>query len=292
MGLSQLRQWTRSALFCSALTLASGSLALVPIGCTKAPFTGRNQLKLFQESELQAVSATQYRQFLQESDVENDTKLGREVQVIGKRIALAAQVYYESIGDSEALRGYQWEFNVVESPEANAFAMAGGKVVVFTGLLPIAKNADGLAVVMGHEIAHAIAGHGNERMSQEALAALGGAGLAVAMRDSPRETQAALMAAYGAGATVGVLLPFSRKHESEADEIGLILSSIAGYDPRAAAPLWERMAKTGDTPPEFLSTHPSPENRAGELEALVPKALSYAKKYGPLVDERLGPVKK
>lgn len=258
------------------------------VACTKAPFTGRSQLRLFSESELQAVGAQQYAQFIDENEVTQDKQLAGEVQNIGRRIAEAAQVYYESKGEQERLEGYAWSFTVVESEEANAFCLPGGRVVVFTGLLPIAQDRDSLAVVMGHEIAHALAGHGNERMSQQAVAQLGGTALAVSMQKQPVETQQAFMAAFGAGATVGVLLPFSRTQEAEADEIGLYLSTMAGYAPGAAAPLWERMASAGETPPELLSTHPDPLERAKRLRELVPKALEYRKEFGAEVDRRVG----
>ncbi len=269
--------------------LLAGSLALA--GCTKAPFTGRSALHLVPESDLQAMSAQQYAQFLNESELSRDKRLVGEVRGIGERIAVAAQVYYDDQGQSERLAGFDWQFNVVDSPEVNAFCMPGGRVVVFTGLLPIAGDVDSLAIVMGHEIAHALAGHGNERMSQELLTQAGGAALSVAVRKQPAQTQQAFMAAFGAGATVGVLLPFSRTHEAEADEIGLYLSTMAGYDPRAAAPLWERMASQGETPPEILSTHPDPLERAKELRALVPEALEYRKKYGAEVDRIAGPLR-
>jgi predicted Zn-dependent protease len=275
------RRWT-------ALVLG-GALALA--GCTKTPFTGRKALHLVPESDLQAMSAQQYAQFLSENEVSQDKRLVGEVRGIGERIAVAAQVYYDANGQADRLNGFDWQFNVVDSPEVNAFCMPGGKVVVFTGLLPIAGDIDSLAIVMGHEIAHALAGHGNERMSQELMAQAGGTALAVAVRKQPVQTQQAFMAAFGAGATVGVLLPFSRTHEAEADEIGLYLSTIAGYNPNAAGPLWERMASGGETPPEFLSTHPDPLERAKVLRELVPKALEYRKKYGPEVDRVAGPLK-
>jgi predicted Zn-dependent protease len=275
------RRWT---------ALVLGSLLAIA-GCTKAPFTGRSALHLVPESDLQAMSAQQYAQFLNENEVSQDKRLVGEVRGIGERIAVAAQVYYDAQGQSDRLKGFDWQFNVVESPEVNAFCMPGGKVVVFTGLLPIAGDVDSLAIVMGHEIAHALAGHGNERMSQELLAQAGGTALAVAVRKQPAQTQQAFMAAFGAGATVGVLLPFSRTHEAEADEIGLYLSTMAGYDPNAAGPLWERMASGGETPPEFLSTHPDPLERAKVLRDLVPEALEYRMKYGPEVDRIAGPLK-
>jgi predicted Zn-dependent protease len=203
------------------------------------------------------------------------------VKEVGANIQHAAEAYYKAKGLSKQLNGYNWEFNLVEDPTVNAWAMPGGKTVVYTGLLPIAKNTDGLAVVMGHEVAHALAQHGNERMSQGLLVQLGGVALTVALAEKPAETQNMFLAAYGLGSQVGLMLPFSRKHESEADEIGLYLMAMAGYNPEEAAPFWDRMnAGGGERPPEFLSTHPSPERRAERLKELVPAAKEYKAKYG------------
>jgi predicted Zn-dependent protease len=181
---------------------------------------------------------------------------------------------------SDRLRGYQWEFNLVESKEANAWCMPGGKVVVYTGILPITKNEGGLAVVMGHEIAHAIAEHGNERMSQMLIAQMGGMALDQAMATSAAQTKQLWMSVYGAGVQVGALLPYGRLQESEADHLGLIFMAIAGYDPREAIAFWERMAKSqgSKTAPEFLSTHPSDETRIRQIRERLPEALSYYRK--------------
>jgi predicted Zn-dependent protease len=161
----------------------------------------------------------------------------------------------------------------------NAWCMPGGKVVVYTGILPVTKNENGLAVVMGHEIAHAIAEHGNERMSQELLRQAGGVALTVALKDNPEETRNLWLAAYGLGSEVGVMLPFSRLHESEADHLGLIFMAMAGYDPREAPDFWTRMAEAGgQKPPEFLSTHPSDETRISSLNNWMPEALKYYNK--------------
>jgi predicted Zn-dependent protease len=170
----------------------------------------------------------------------------------------------------------------VEENTVNAWCMPGGKVVVYTGLLPVALNDDGLAVVMGHEIAHAIANHGNERMSQGLAAQAGGVALSVALSNKSPETQNLFLKAYGVGANVGAMLPFSRLHESEADEMGLILMAMAGYNPDEAIKFWERMDKAtqGQAPPEFLSTHPAHSTRIQNLKKAIPKARAYATKYG------------
>jgi len=191
-------------------------------------------------------------------------------------------VYYKAKGLEKELKNFAWEFNVVDDPNTvNAFCMPGGKVVVYTGILKVTQNEDALAVVLGHEIAHALANHGNERMSQGLVAQLGLASLDMALSQKPAQTRELLMTAAGAGAQVGLLLPFSRKHESEADEIGLYLMAMAGYNPAAAAPFWERMNKMGggDRPPEFLSTHPDPSKRSERLKELQVKARAYARKY-------------
>ncbi|HNL39650.1 MAG TPA: M48 family metallopeptidase, partial [Saprospiraceae bacterium] len=203
------------------------------------------------------------------------------VRRVGNDLKAAVEVYYRATGKSSELKDFSWEFNVVDdSKTINAFCMPGGKVVVYTGILAVTKNEDALAVVMGHEIAHALANHGNERMSQGLVAQLGLTSLDLALSQKPSETRNLLMAAAGAGAQVGVLLPFSRKHESEADEIGLYLMTMAGYNPNEAAPFWDRMTKSGGSrPPEFLSTHPDPKRRSQDLKALVPKAMEYKRKY-------------
>lgn len=183
------------------------------------------------------------------------------VRRVGNDLKAAVEVYYRANGKSSELKNFSWEFNVIDDPKTiNAFCMPGGKVVVYTGILAVTKNEDALAVVMGHEIAHALANHGNERMSQGLVAQFGLTSLDIALSQKPSETRNLLMAAAGAGAQVGVLLPFSRKHESEADEIGLYLMTMAGYNPNEAAPFWDRITKSGGgRPPEFLSTHPDPE---------------------------------
>jgi predicted Zn-dependent protease len=182
-------------------------------------------------------------------------------------------------GLSANLKGYQWEFNLVESKEVNAWCMSGGKVVVYTGLLPIAQDDEGLATVLGHEIAHAVARHGSERMSDQMLVELGGTTLAAALESKPQETQQLAMIAFGAGSQYGVMLPFSRKHEYEADYMGLIFMSMAGYDPNQSVVFWQRMAqKGGSKTPEFLSTHPVDENRIAKIKEKLPEALTYYNK--------------
>lgn len=259
-------------------------LAAVFIACAKNPITGRNQARLVSEQELQAMATQQYRQFLSENRVvsasaDRDAEMVRRV---GQRVANAVTKFYNEKGLGSQLEGYKWEFNLIQNNEANAWAMPGGKVVVYTGLLPITQNEAALAMVMGHEIAHATLMHGNERMSQGLIQQLGGVALSVAVSNRPAETQNLFLNAYGVGSQVGVLLPFSRKQELESDKYGMIWGAMAGYNPREAINLWKRMeqASTGQKPPEFLSTHPASGNRITQLEKNLPEALQYYKPVG------------
>jgi predicted Zn-dependent protease len=201
------------------------------------------------------------------------------VKRVGLNIKNAVETYFAQHNLSKDLKGYAWEFNLIESNEVNAWCMPGGKVVVYTGILPVTQDETGLAVVMGHEIAHAVAQHGGERMSQGLLQQLGGAALSVALQNEPQKTQNIFLTAYGLGSTIGVVLPFSRTQESEADRLGLIFMAMAGYNPNAAVNFWTRMSqsKTGGSPPEFLSTHPSDKTRIANLKKYMPEALQYYK---------------
>lgn len=252
-------------------------LALTVYYCSTVPITGRSQLSLVSASEMNAMSFQQYNEFLKQSKLSSNKAEVDMVKRIGVRIQNAVETYFAEKNMSDQLNGYQWEFNLVESEEVNAWCMPGGKVVVYTGILPITKDETGLAVVMGHEIAHAIAQHGAERMSQGLLQQLGGVALSVALADQPETTQNLFLTAYGVGTTLGVILPYSRTHESEADRLGLIFMSMAGYDPSAAVDFWTRMAaqKGGAAPPEFLSTHPSDETRIADIKKHLPEALQY-----------------
>jgi len=241
--------------------------------CSTVPVTGRSSLNLIPEGELASMSLTSYQEFLAQAPLSKDQQAIGMVRRVGERIATATEDYLRSVGQPAS---FQWEFNVVDEPEtANAWVMPGGKVVVYTGILPIAKDDAGLATVMGHEVAHIVAKHGNERMSQALLTQVGSTALSVALQNSPSLTKSLLLGSYGAGAQVGVLMPFSRLHEAEADRIGLNLMAIAGYDPRVAVDFWGRMAQEGGSrPPQFLSTHPSPENRIANIQQHLPEALA------------------
>lgn len=254
------------------------------VACSTNPVTGRSQFKLVSEQELQAMATTEYRQFLSENktvspSADRDAEMVRRV---GQRLANSITQYYRSQNLSEVLDGYKWEFNLVNNKEANAWAMPGGKIVVYTGLLPITQNEAALANVLGHEISHAIFQHGNERMSQGLAQQLGGAALSVAVANQPAQTQNLFLQAYGIGSQVGVMLPFSRKQELEADRYGMRWAAMAGYNPREAINLWKRMAAQADgqRPPAILSTHPTEEKRIQQLEQYLPEALKYYKPSG------------
>lgn len=252
--------------------------------CSRNAITGRNQLTLYSESEIQNMAAQEYQSFLTQSKVVSTgaSKDAEMVRRIGTRISNAVTQYYNANGLEKELAGYKWEYNLVDSKEVNAWCMPGGKIVVYTGLLPITQNEAALAVVMGHEIAHALAKHGNERMSQGMVQQLGGVALAVATANKPAQTQQLFMTAYGLGSNYGAILPFSRSNELEADKFGLIFSAMAGYNPQEAIPLWERMAAAsgGNKPPEFASTHPAEATRIERLKELMPEALKHYKPVG------------
>lgn len=246
--------------------------------CAKVPITGRRQMNLVNEGDLMAMAAQQYRGVLDSSNVVGSTdQRAQLVSKVGQRIADAATRFLAENNASDRVAGFQWEFHTVDEPTVNAWCMPGGKVVVYTGILPLTQDEAGLAVVMGHEIAHAIARHGNERMSQGlALNGLGSV-LVVAAGENPSLTENLLLQSFGIGGTLG-LLAYSRKHESEADKMGLVFMAMAGYDPREAPKFWERMSQGGgQAPPEILSTHPSDETRMRDLEAFLPEALKYYK---------------
>jgi len=255
-------------------------LASLFTSCVQNLVTGRKQLALVSEQELQSMAKQEYQTFLSANKVvnANSNKDAEMVRRVGSRIAAAIKTFYDNNGQPSILEGYQWEFNLVDNKEVNAWCMPGGKVVVYTGLLPITQNEAGLAIVIGHEIAHAVAQHGSERMSQGLLQQMGGLALQVAIAQKPAETQNLFMTAYGLGSTIGVILPFSRKEESEADKYGLYFAAMAGYNPQEAIPFWQRMAAAGgEKPPEFLSGHPADETRIANIKANMPQALKYYK---------------
>jgi predicted Zn-dependent protease len=248
------------------------------ISCTQNALSGKRQFTLLPESELQNMANGQYRQFLSGKRVVGSSGSADAAMVnrVGERLVRAVNKLYTEKGLTDKLKGFDWEVNLVQDNQINAWCMPGGKIVVYTGLLPVTQNEDALAAVMGHEVCHALLQHGNQRMSQAVVQQLGGVALSVALSDKPEQTRNLFLAAYGVGTQVGAMLPFSRGHELEADRWGLIMSAMAGYDPRAAIGLWERMEKAGGgKPPEFLNTHPAEGKRIERLQKIMPEALEY-----------------
>lgn len=254
-----------------------GVLLIFLFSCQTVPITGRQQLSLVPSETILSMSSGEYKDFLSKHKVIENTEQAQMVKRVGRGIGHAVERYFSEHNMAGRLRDYRWEFNLVEDKQVNAWCMPGGKVVVYTGILPIARDDAGLAVVMGHEIGHAVANHGDERMSQGLIAQMGSLALSAALSEKPAQSRELFMTAYGVGMQVGVLLPYSRIQESEADHLGLIFMAMAGYDPRTAADFWRRMAesKKGGSPPEFLSTHPADETRIRNIERLIPEAMTY-----------------
>ncbi|MBS1258960.1 MAG: Beta-barrel assembly-enhancing protease [Candidatus Scalindua arabica] len=252
-------------------------ILFLSLSCTTVPITGRQQFSILPDYAMLSMSLQQYNEFLKTNKISRNQEQTKMVKKVGRKIQMAVEQYFTDKNMSHALKDYKWEFNLIESEEKNAWAMPGGKVVVYEGILPITKDEAGLAVVMGHEIAHAIAKHGNERMSQGLIAQIGGMTLSKALAEKPEKTRQLWMTVFGVGAQYGVMLPFSRLQESEADHLGLIFMDIAGYNPDEAVEVWKRMAqlKEGQAPPEFLSTHPSDETRIRKIKETIPKAKQY-----------------
>ena len=256
------------------------STVLFISACTTNAVTGRKQLSLISESTLQEEAVTQYRSFLSQNKrvSESGSRDAEMVRRVGSRIAAAITQYYNSKGLSKELEGYQWEFNLVDNKDVNAWCMPGGKVVVYTGLFTVVQNEAQLAIVLGHEITHAVAHHGQERISQAMLAQ----GLGVAGGAIFGNTQAGNIFnnVYGPAATLGVLLPNSRNQELEADHFGLRFAAMAGYNPQEAIPFWTRMANMGGAkPPTFLSTHPADAQRIQKIKEYMPEALTFYKPF-------------
>lgn len=256
------------------------SFVLIYQACTVVPLTGRKQLSLVPESEMISMSLTNYNDFMKTNPASADKQNSEMVRAVGSDISQAVIKYFTENNLLSRLDGYQWEFNLVKNDSTpNAWCMPGGKVVVYSGILPYTKDKNGLAVVLSHEIAHAVARHGNERMSQEMLAQFGSVALNEAIKQKPEQTKTIFNSAYGLGAQFGVMLPYSRDHELEADKLGLIFMAMAGYDPQTAIAFWERMSSMGGSkPPEFMSTHPSDATRINKIKAALPEALQYYKK--------------
>jgi predicted Zn-dependent protease len=262
----------------SAIVALSG-LAIIVSSCSQVAITGRKQLNLIPDVLMNTMSAQSYSEFISQNKLSTDAQQTQMVKNVGRKIQRAVEQYCIENNMSDQLSGYKWEFNLVEDPNINAWCMAGGKVVVYTGILPVTKNEAGLATVMGHEIAHAFAKHGAERMTQGLLVDMGGMALSKALASRPAETKNLLLRSYGTGTQYGILLPYSRKHENEADHLGLIFMAMAGYNPNEALDFWQRMSasKVGQAPPEFMSTHPADSTRIRNIKQLIPEAMRYYK---------------
>jgi len=253
------------------------ALCLALVACATVPMTERKQLSLMSNQELSGLGLKEYQKVLQQAKLSQDQAKVAMVRRVGRDVASAAERFMDQRGLGQEKSYYQWEFNLIDDDKTiNAWCMPGGKIAVYTGILPLSQNDNGLAVIIGHEVAHALAKHGNERMSQALLVNMGGIALAVALSQKPAQTRNLFLAAFGVGTAVGILLPYSRVQEYEADRIGLTLTAMAGYDPREAVPFWQRMrAKGGSKTPEFLSTHPAPDNRIDQIKAFLPEAMQH-----------------
>lgn len=252
------------------------AIAIILSGCGSVPITGRKQVLLVSDSEVLNLSLQQYDEFIKTAPLSKNKTNTALVEKVGRNIANAVEVYMKSNGYESELANYQWEFKLVQSTDVNAFCMPGGKIVVYEGILPITQDETGLAVVLGHEVAHAVAKHSNERMSQQVMSQYGGVALNTALGGTSATTQALASAVYGLGAQYGIMLPYSRKQELEADKLGLIFMAMAGYNPSYAQSFWERMSQSsaGGTP-EFMSTHPSDATRISKIQQDLPEAMKY-----------------
>jgi predicted Zn-dependent protease len=257
-------------------------ICILSFSCATNPFTGKKTMAFMPNSQLLPMAFAEYDKFLSENKVVKNTSDAEMITRVGKRISVAAERWLDANNHQGYLKDYKWEYNLVDDKLVNAWCMPGGKIVFYTGILPIAKNEAGIAAIMGHEVAHALANHGQQRMSAGMIQQGVGVGVAIATKDKSKTEKNLWMQAFAVGSTVGGMLPFSRSHETEADEIGLYLTAIAGYNPDEASLLWERMKANsgGKSPPEFLSTHPSNDSRISNLRALAAKAKKEARKFG------------
>ncbi|WP_440880741.1 M48 family metallopeptidase [Tenacibaculum sp. C7A-26P2] len=254
-------------------------ISIFLIQCSTVPITGRKRLNMVSDSQVLPASFAQYEGFLKENKLSKDVSKSTQIKRVGKRISEAVDKFMRVNGMQAEANSYKWEFNLVEDKTVNAWCLPGGKVVFYTGIMPICANEDGVAAVMGHEVAHAFAKHGQERMSTGQLQQIGGVAVALGTRNS--ENAALWNTAYGIGSQVGVMLPFSRTHETEADKLGLVFMLMAGYNGNEAAEVWVRMSQRAGkkSPPEFMSTHPSNETRIQTLRSYLPEARQLASKY-------------
>ncbi|MBC7641738.1 MAG: M48 family metallopeptidase [Flavobacterium sp.] len=257
-------------------------ITVISFSCATNPFTGQKTMALVPDSEIFPSAFAQYGQFLAANKVLSGTTDAKRVETVGTKIKVAAERWLNANGKQGYLDNYKWEYKLVESKEVNAWCMPGGKIVVYSGILPIMKDDAGMAAVLGHEVSHALSNHGQQRMSAGMLQQLGGVAVGVAVGNKSPQTQQMIMQAYGVGSEVGGMLPFSRAHETEADKIGLTLMAIAGYNPENAVALWERMSANskGGAPSEIMSTHPADATRIAAIKQLLPQAKAEARKFG------------
>ncbi len=251
--------------------------ALIAVACSKVVITGRKQILLYSHGDLTTLSNQAYTQIMSESKLSSNTAMVNMVRKVGEDLTGAVEDYVAKNGWQSATAGMEWKFDIIESDQVNAFCLPNGNIVFYEGIMNITNTPDLVAVVMGHEIAHAVAKHGNERMSQEVMVGLAGQAISAYIGNEDQKKQAIFQVAFGLGSQLGVLLPYSRRHEYEADRIGLIIMAMAGYDINVAPSFWERMsAGKGGAPLEFFSTHPSDENRIKQIREILPEAAKYA----------------
>lgn len=250
--------------------------ALILAGCSSVALTGRKQLLLVSDSEIMSLSNSSFQDYMKTAKPSRNAAQTAMVVRVGKRIANAVETYLRANGLEQEIQHFAWEFHLVQDPEPNAFCMPGGKIVVNEGILPYTQTEEGLAIVLGHEVGHAVAKHSAERISQQMVASYGGQLLSGLLSNKSATTQLLAQQVYGLGAQYGVMLPYSRKNESEADHLGLVFAAMAGYNPQAAVPFWQRMSASGaQKVPEFMSTHPSDATRVSQLQKLMPEAMKY-----------------
>ncbi len=259
------------------LTVILGMLT----ACSTVPITGRQRLNIVDDSQVLASSFAQYQGFLKENKISSNVDMTNELKLVGAKISKAVDKFMRANGMLSEANSYKWEFNLIEDKTVNAWCLPGGKVVFYTGILPICENTDGIAAVMGHEIAHAFAKHGQERMTTVYGQQLGAVLVDLGTANQDMETRAMWNQIYGLGSQLGVVLPYSRLHETEADKLGMVFMIMAGYNPEEAVNVWIRMSqrKDGASGPEFFSTHPANETRISDLKAYLPTAKKLAEKY-------------
>lgn len=257
--------------------ISSLCLLFIISSCSTVPLTGRKQLSLVSDQEVLSLSNQAYKEYLSTAKLSTNKAETAMVVRVGTNIANAVEKYLRDIGRNDEAAEFSWEFHLVQDQTANAFCLPGGKIVVNEGILPYTQTEAGLAIVLGHEVAHAVAKHSSEKLSRQLLLNAGGSALGVALGGHSNATQQVVQQVYGLGSTVGVELPYSRGNESEADHLGLIFSAMAGYDPNVAVTFWERMAQNSQRAPQFLSTHPSDASRIANIKKYIPEAMKYYK---------------